>query len=465
MNILIVSFDKALVGKLKEVLKEYNIIDVKNVEEALSAASPFIDVVIYDAVAGSISEDEINQLYKQKYKDAKYVILVDDLFPVDMKNILPPEKLKLMREEAAEKIKEAILKEEAPKEAEPSLESLLPSFEIESSSLSLPQALPQEEAPFSFGELPLSLGEEGLSLEKEPIPPSFEEKTQAVKGANKVLVVSFDTDIIRNLNQALSDRVQILEAKTPKEAMGKVKDADIVIFDTISGMLAYRTLMDMSRDEELSKKPFILLMDELFTIDVDSIPIAKKYTFARTTELSKVIQKVIELTEKTLPLETAAPIPSEPLPIPEVEDIAKDLLEGLTATQEMTPQEEPVKDILEEILSGSLQEEKEPVFQKKPQEDFPAKAIKELTQKAPKEEFPSEAINMENITSLIQEAIKDQLSQEKLYSILSQVINPQDLRNLIEQKVQEALSKVDIAQIIREEAYKVLKERLRELIT
>ncbi len=464
MNILIVSFDKALVGKLKEVLKEYNIIDVKNVEEALSAAFPFVDVVIYDAVAGSISEDEINQLYKQKYKDAKYIVLIDDLFPVDMKNILPPKKVKLMREEAAEKIREALFKEEASKEAEPSLESLLPSFEIEGSPLSLSQAPPQEEVPLSFGELSLSFEESAPALEEEPIPPSFEEKTQAVKGINKVLVVSFDTDIIRNLKDALSDRVQILEAKTPKEAMDKAKDAHIVIFDTISGMLAYRTLMDISKDEELNKKPFILLMDELFTIDVDNIPLLEKYTFARTTELSKVIQKVIELTEK-------APTPSEPLP--KVEDITKDLLEDLTAPQKMTPQEEPVKDILEEILSGKspLEEEtyqrlfEEPAFQEKPQEGFPAEAIEELTQKAPKEEFPSEAIKIENITSLIQEAIKDQLSQEKLYPVLSQVINPQDLRNLIEQKVQEALSKVDIAQIIREEAYKVLKERLRELIT
>ncbi len=56
MNILIVSFDKSLVSKIKEVLSEHNLVDVKNGEEAVNTVSSYIDVVIYDAVSGSTSE-------------------------------------------------------------------------------------------------------------------------------------------------------------------------------------------------------------------------------------------------------------------------------------------------------------------------------------------------------------------------------------------------------------------------
>ena len=73
MNILIVSFDKSLVKKLRDALKEYNVIDVKNGEEAINTVSSFIDIVIYDAVSGSISEEDINCMYKHKYKDSKYI--------------------------------------------------------------------------------------------------------------------------------------------------------------------------------------------------------------------------------------------------------------------------------------------------------------------------------------------------------------------------------------------------------
>jgi len=111
MNILIVSFDKSLVKKLRDALKEYNVIDVKNGEDAINTVSSFIDIVIYDAVSGSISEEDINSMYKHKFKDSKYIVLVDDLFPVDMNNIMPPRKIKLMREEAAEKIMDAIMQE------------------------------------------------------------------------------------------------------------------------------------------------------------------------------------------------------------------------------------------------------------------------------------------------------------------------------------------------------------------
>ncbi len=393
MNILIVSFDKALVDKLRDVLRDYGLVNAKNVEEVLKSEIPSVDVVIYDAVAGSISEEEINNLYRQRFKEAKYIILIDDLFPVDMNNIDPSKKIGILREEAAEKIKEVILKE-----------------------------------PEDF-----STSKEIFETKEEPQPKS------------KLLVISFDPEIVKSLKEALSKKVQIIEAKTLRETMERAKDADIILFDTILGMLAYRTLMDMSKEEELRKKPFILLIEELSTIDTESIPLLEKYTFTRTTELSKAIQKVFELTEQETP---QTPNPFEETLQETPEEASQEALAEQGIPQELTAQEETLQKA--ENLQASPEPEKSP--------QVPAPKV-------------------EDIIMAVEEAIKGQLSEERLYSLISQAINYQDLKahisklievkieKTIEEKIQAVFSSINIAQIIREEAHKVLKERLRDLIT
>ena len=56
MKVLIVSFDRSLVKQLKNVLSEYEVMDVKNGEEALSLVNTHFDVIIYDAISGALSE-------------------------------------------------------------------------------------------------------------------------------------------------------------------------------------------------------------------------------------------------------------------------------------------------------------------------------------------------------------------------------------------------------------------------
>ncbi len=458
MNILIVSFDKNLVNKIKEVLGEHNVVDVKNGEEAINTVSSYMDVIIYDAVSGSISEEDINNMYRQKFKDSKYIILVDDLFPVDMNNIMPPRKIKLMRDEAIAKVKDAILSEpEAVVE-----EHLQEMF--------LGEKLPLEDMGVSqpkYAEEAVGFREFDIELPTEPTLPREEEifqEGEKEKLLKKLLLVSFDTTLIKNIREALSEKVEILEAGNIKEALEKAKEADIILFDTISGMLAYRTLMDMSKDESLAKKPYVLLIDELFTIDVGSIPLGKKYSFAREAELSKAIEKVIELveespTEQFEEAELETPSLEEPLP---------------TELQPATLQEEEggIMSLLEEIIGSGLEEEK------------PLASIKEETSEIEVPEKPviSEGItHVENIAESLATAIKDvireQLSQEKLFSALSNILSPEEigrqlasvlerkLEEVLKEKVSEAFSKIDVSQIVREEAYKVLRERLNELIT
>lgn len=446
MNILIVSFDKALVSKLKDLLKEYNVMDVKNVEEALSASFPFIDVIIYDAIAGSISEEDINKMYKQMFKDAKYIVLVDDLFPVNMNNLLPPRKIKLMREEAIEKIIDAIHQEQ-----EAYVESSVQLEEDISAS---------KEEVFELSKITFE--------ETQPIAEEFEEPSSALletkqesRKKNNLLIVSFDTEIINNLRDALSAKFQIVEAKTPREAINEIEGADVVIFDTISGMLAYKSLMDISKDDKLRNKPYILLIDELFTINVDSIPLPRKYTFARTTELSKAIQKAAELLEE-VSVETVPEFPrEEPLFVeeqtPEIQELA------------VQSEEQNIMSLFEELLSG--EEVKEEALLEEPKGELVL-----ATQEKGESTYYETRQTKEPI-SPIEDIIKEQLSQERIYSAISQVIDYEDLKRhlsnllqselekLIREAIQEVLSKIDVAQIVREEAYKALKERLKELIT
>ncbi len=453
MNILIVSFDKNLINKLKEVLSEHNLMDVKNGEEAINTISSYMDVVIYDAVSGSISEEDINNMYRQKFKDSKYIVLVDDLFPVDMNNLMPPKKIRLMRDEAVNKIRDVIRAEPEEKTIqyiqEPSMEENLT---IESFSFTEPAMSTSDmESPVNLREFELSMPEE--------VEMHYVEATE--KPQRKLLLVSFDTALINNLREALAGRVEIIESRNIKEVIQKAKEADIILFDTISGMLAYRTLMDMSKDELLAKKPYVLLIDELFTIDVSSIPLEKKYSFTRETELSRAIEKVIELAE-------------EPLQYPLQE----------TWAHEQTTQEEDksIMSLLEEIIGSSLEEEKPPAPTEEP--EAAEVSSEELTRDIGMDqmhvisESSAQVDNIaESLITALEKVLREQLSQERVYSAISRVISPEDvakvlssllerkLEEVLREKVSEVFSKLDVSEIVREEARKVLKEKLSELIT
>ncbi|MEJ7555169.1 MAG: hypothetical protein WKI50_04450, partial [Aquificaceae bacterium] len=77
----------------------------------------------------------------------------------------------------------------------------------------------------------------------------------------------------------------------------------------------------------------------------------------------------------------------------------------------------------------------------------------------------------------IKDVFREQLSQEKLISLLSNTLSLEELskqltsvferklEDILKEKVSEAFSKIDVSQIVREEAYRVLKEKINELIT
>ncbi len=412
MKILVVSFDKSLVKGIKEALREYEVIDVKNGEEAVNTVSGYVDAVVYDAISGSISEEDINNMYQKKFKEAKYVVLVDELFPVDMNNILVKKKVKLPREEATSRIKEAILEEPQEIPETPQVEELM--------------ELPQIE---SFTEIPKT--EEPIVEFTQIETPSFSSpQTKASESGKKVLIVSFDSALTDTIKATLGTDYEIVNVKNVKEAMDKAKEADLIIFDTISGMIAQKALIDMSQKEEISQKPYILLIDDLFTIDVDKIPLPNKYSFSREAQLGRALEKVREL-----------------LTVPSHEEISQ-----LPAETSPAPEEEVSKEVL-----GLLDE----LFKEQKTEELPVQET----------EPAKEPISIvgHDLEQALKEHIKDILSQKLIEDALKGVMQGFPITSIIEKVIKEEVNRqislIDIASIVREEASKALRERLKELIT
>lgn len=430
MKVLVVSFDKSLVKGIKEALKEYEVIDVKNGEEAVNTVRS-ADVIIYDAISGSISEEDINKMYQSKFKTAKYIVLVDDLFPVDMNNITVQKKVKLPREEAISKIKQALSEEpvqeiETPFQAQKmELEIAMPSFEQ------------QEEEAISY-------------------------TSEAKK--KRVLIVSFDSTLTDSIKTALGTDFEITNVKNAKDATEKAREVDIVVFDTISGMIAQKTLMEMSQKEELAQKHYILLIDDLFTIDVDKINLPNKHSFSREAEIAKAIEKIKEFLK-------------EETPTYEVSDEIIGLLDELFKEQNL---ERPPKEL--ELESFPLElppESKREIIPERPleeprQEIVPESPFQELKQELipespPKEKTPEIKVPEVDMEKLLKEHIKEVLSQKFIEDVLTNAVREMSIDSLIEgiirDQVGKQLSGINLADIIREEASKVLRERLREIIT
>ncbi|SHK25620.1 response regulator transcription factor [Thermocrinis minervae] len=458
MKILLVSFDKGLVDQLKERLSNYEVIDVRNGDEAINLVDTKVDFVVYDAISGSISEEDINQLYTKKFKDSHYIVLVDDLFPIDPKNLLVTKKTLIKRDEALEKVPHVIEGGYVPEEIN------LPKYEVEGrSSLELK---PQEEHILEESQLKEYVIESTFPSEPKQLE-SHVEQTQ--KENKKVLIVSFDSNIINFFSERLGNTAQIIVAKNVREAREKVHDADVVVFDTISGAVAQRTLTEFSKNPVLSKKPYVLLLDELFAIDVDSIDLQHKYTYSRERELTNALQKVEEL-------------------LVEKKDISKDLIELLlemTQKEKLVHHEEEVPSELPAVSQVVEQvPEVEKIFEKAPISE----SIPEITQKEESfyhtEEKPVaehiltppvhqasayqteyiEKFVKEDVPRLIEEAIKNTITEDLMKSVINQVLS-EKVEKVLMEEVSKIMNTLDIASIIREEASKALRERLRELIS
>jgi len=464
MKVLIVSFDRSLVKQLKNTLSEYEVMDVKNGEEALSLGTSYFDVIIYDAISGALSEEDINNLYLQKFKDAKFVVLVDDLFPINAKNLKPQKKVLITRESAPDQVLSAIM---AP--AQETEEYQLPTLELEMETHK--QTLEELEGAIeitpseqeSVETLPF---EEELKL-AEAHPESKEEVSQYIPESahpkKKVAVVSFDSTLADSIISLLSENFEPVAVRSFRDLEILLKDVDGVIFDAISGLAAKKRLMELAKDQDIAQKPFLVLIDELFNINIDDVPLRNKHAISREESPKEIVEKFKEI---------IVPLKEEETTLIKM---LGELLEKQEAVQEKEEDVEPeeflqiIKEFempkLEESplpMEGSvLKEQKEettPISQIPIEEAMPTVSASE--QKTERLEDVLRSLPLEDIKKVIEETIKEEIKR---------AFEGFNLRDLVRERLREEFKKsiesIPLEGIIKEITYQVLRERLRELIT
>ncbi len=465
MKVLIVSFDKTLTENLKKALVDHDVYVAKNSEEAIKMFPSDIEGVIYDAISGAISEEDINTLYTKRFSNARYLILYDELFPVDENNIIAPHKILVPRDENPENIVQKLV--EFPSEPQEVSE-----FEIK----------PVEEGSEDVQEFeiePTTFDTPVFERESE-VAESFEEVTQSVEEVlkKKILVVSFDQTLIDSLEASLGHKYEIDNVKTVKQAIEQGKDASLIVFDAISGVIAEKGLMDMANDNTLSQKPYVILIDDLFPINVDNIPLKRKIAVSRDTDsarLKEIIEEQIgeaaeasrETQEISAEEQMKESIEVEPPPqefeieagvSEEIPEIEIEKVKPSQEFQEVSPEEEiPALETLEKII-----------------EEKKIEAGGTETPKAEEEkETAEESVSLPEIDvdSLIENAVAKALSEEKIKDAVSKALEERtaDIKemvaDIIRREMERVFEELDMKNLIREITYQALKEKLNELIT
>jgi DNA-binding NarL/FixJ family response regulator len=464
MKVLMVSFDRSLVEQLKNALSEYEVMDVKNGEEALSLATPYFDVIIYDAISGALSEEDINNLYLQKFKDAKFVVLVDDLFPINAQNLKPQKKMLIPRESTLDQILSAVM---AP--VQETEEYQLPTLELEIETHK--QTVGEvdgviEITPSQQESIQKLFFEEELKL-AEAHPESKEEVSQYIPESahpqKKVAVVSFDSTLADSITPLLSENFEPVVVRSLRDLEIPLKDVDGVIFDAISGLAAKRRLMELAKDHDIAQKPFLVLIDELFNINIDDVPLINKHAISREESPKKIVEKFKEIfvplkKEETTLIQMLGELLEKQEAVQEKEKGVEpeEFLQIIKKLEMPRLEESPLP--MEEFAFKEQKEEPTPVPQIPIEEAMPT--VSASQQKTERLEDVLKGVSLEDIKKVIEETIKEEIKRA------FEGFNPSDLvRELLREELKKGIESIPLEGIIKEITYEVLRERLRELIT
>jgi len=456
MKVLIVSFDRSLVKQLKNVLSEYEVVDVKNGEEAINLAIPYFDVIIYDAISGALSEEDINNMYQQKFKDAKFVVLADDLFPINAQNLKPQKKILIPRESTPDQILSAITApvQETEEYQLPTLE-----LEIEPHKQTVEELEKQESIEVLFFE---------KGLEPTEVQPESKEEvsqyiSESVHPKKRVAVVSFDSTLVDSITSLLSENFEPVVIRSFRNLESLLKDVDGVIFDAISGLTAKKRLMELAKDQDIVQKPFLVLIDELFNINIDDVPLRIKHAISREESPKKIVEKFKEIIvalkeEETTLMQMLGELLEKQEAVQEKEkDVEIEEFSQIIKEFEMPKLEESPLPVKEFVLEEQ-KEEPIPVPQIHLEEAVPT--VSASQQKTEKLEDVLKGLSLEDIKKVVEETIKEEIKKA------FQGFNPSDLvRELLREELKKSIESIPLESIIREITYQVLRERLRELIT
>jgi hypothetical protein len=391
-------------------------------------------------------------MYQQKFKDAKFVVLVDELFPINAHNLKPQKKILIPRESTPDQILSAITApvQEIEEYQLPALE-----LEIETHKQTVEELEKQESIEALFFE-------KGLKP-TEVQPESKEEVSQyipeSVHPKKKVAVVSFDSTLVDSITSLLSENFEPVVIRSFRNLESLLKDVDGVIFDAISGLTAKKRLMELAKDQDIARKPFLVLMDELFNIRIDDIPLRKKQAISREEDPREIVEKFKELLtplkeEETTLMQMPKEFPENQVSVQEKEKGAEiEEFSHIIKELEMPKLEESPSPVKEFVLEEQ-KEEPTPTPQIPIEKAVPTvSALEQKTEEKGSLKSPS-------IRQVVEETIKEEIKKA------FEGFTPSDLvKELLREELKKRIESIPLESIIREITYEVLRERLRELIT
>ena len=510
MKILLVTFDKEMEKKIRELLKDHQIITAKNGEEALLLnIADDVDLVIYDALAGGIAEDDINKLYEEGFQNVPFIILMDDLFPIDPNNIKPKLKKIISREVEVDKLPQLVEEMVAQKGKEEKAPAPpAPATETQETPVAAAEPQPQEEPAaaattqkgeeeFSWDEL---MGtavapppkeekkEEAKPQEETSAAPPEEKKTEAAPQAEpdfsmkkQCLVVSFDMPLVEKIEKLIGDKCDLHIARSAKQALQKYcgKPFDIIIFDTISGVFAEKGIRDLYEKGGYKDSLYVLLLDEFLPIDVDKLPVKNLRAIKRESELEllpEIVEQAPHITFNKMLEQMASSTEGQ----------------GATATEGAPPAESQEAAAVTTEPAPPLEEEIKFPVEEKGQEETPVAPAEEKMEQAPSQPAPAAAtaphtapspappatqaapapavtpqpvqIDEKLLEKLVEQKINEKvipLVEELIRSRLSEVYIKALVREIIEPQIDETL----IKEIVREIAEPLVKEALEQLLS
>lgn len=435
MKVLIISFDKSLSEKLKQILsKKHEVFTAKNTEEALTLVPPEIDVIVFDAISGAISEEEINQLYNKKFSNQRYIILYDELFPVDENNIQPPNKVLVIRDNALEEVPKLI-------EGEIPAETTQPPHTSQKQELITEPQIPE--------------------VQEIPTPKPEQEVVSRPTGKPKILIVSFDKKLTDELEELLKGKYDIEVVKNQRLVKEKGRTADLIVYDAISGTIAEKNLMDLAEDPVLREKYYLILMDDLFPINVDKINLPNKEVVNRDAPATLIAEQIEDILRKASPTGGVSQTESSPMQetpatsaTGEEELIQGNVIEFATETPREVVEEKPKAE--EPITAGTSVPSEEYTSYTPPPKEQPPPSVPENV---------SLLIDDKTIKAAIVEAISNELAglREEIKREVTEYIKDA-VASVIREEVEKYLLELRIPDLIREETRKIVEQKLKELL-
>jgi hypothetical protein len=385
MKILVSSFDRLLIEKLQHLLSGENVIFVKNGEEAIRNAPKDIDIIIYDAVSGLVSENDLNSLFEKAYRNSKYIVLMDDLFPIDPDNLKIPGKIIISRDRELPVLPELVKK----------YKELITS----NKNVSIDKSVNE-----------YSLKTQG----------NYEYDKESHTGV-EISVISKDKELLDNIKSAL-ENIAYLKIFSPEQInKDEILNSDIIIYDTTEGVSAARELINMYENANI---PVIIVLDDMFPIDISRIPIVKKVGIVKT-EIKSSLKTIV------LKLISEYNISSRK---------AKKGLDKISEVLAMDSSKSHLKDIIVDVLKEEIRNS------------------------------VRESLSGIDFKELAKNAIQSQIATEDIKSLMLNSVNEivnnmrNEIMNIATKEIETAIKEEDIKAIIREITTTILKERIDSLL-